>query len=79
MSKSCKARNMKCHIELNLYCPIEEMLFINYESPDGYKRHNKLFNGGTGYGQLVIYDKKNRCIDDIAIKNAGCEYGEYDK
>ena len=28
--------------------PYTEMLFINYEAPNGSKQHNRLWNGGTG-------------------------------
>ena len=58
------------------------MLFVNYESPDGAKRHNRLWNGGTGRGRLQFYEKCGRdyvLVDDIAVANAGCEYGEYDE
>ena len=59
------------------------MLLINYEAPTGLKLHNRLWNGGNGYGEIYIYDKaKNKervLIDNIEMKNVGCEYGEYDK
>ena len=66
--------------EISLSCQKEDMLFINYESPDGYKRHNKLFNGGNGIGTLTLYEKrlgKTILIDEIEVTYAGCEYGEY--
>lgn len=56
------------------------MLWINYESPDGQKRHNRLWNGGTGIGRLKLYElhKGNKIlIDDVSFYNTGCEYGEY--
>ncbi len=61
-------------------CKKAEMLLVNYESPDGKKRHNRLWNGGTGTGNVKIYRK--HCgnlimIDDIAMKHVGCEYGQY--
>jgi len=68
-----------------MHCAKKDMLFVNYESPDGKKRHNQLWNGGNGWGNIKLY-KKNRkaqggleLIDDIDVKNTGCEYGEYDK
>lgn len=68
-----------------IHCLKKDMLFVNYESPDGMKRHNQLWNGGNGWGNIKLY-KKNRkaeggreLIDDIDVKNVGCEYGEYDK
>lgn len=57
------------------------MLLIQYEAPNGKKLHNKLWNGGTGYGELKLYHTYNKTktlIDHIAFENTGCEYGEYD-
>lgn len=76
-----KAENKESMMELILECPKDEMLLINYEAPNGKKLHNKLWNGGTGYGNIKLYHKKgkeNFLVDNIEIKNAGCEYGEYD-
>ena len=75
------AKNKITRLELEMTCPKEEMLFINYESPDGKKRHNHLWNGGTGSGRLKLYRFVNGekiLIDDITFQNTGCEYGEYD-
>lgn len=76
------AKNRYSMMELILNCPTEEMLFINYEAPNGKKLHNRLWNGGTGYGEIKLYHLKNKeklLIDHIEIKNAGCEYGEYNE
>ncbi len=62
-------------------CKKKDMLLINYESPDGKKRHNNLWNGGNGVGRVRLYDKidgKAVLVDDIRVYNIGCEYGEYD-
>ena len=56
------------------------MLFINYEAPDGSKRHNRLWNGGNGTGRILLYEKKDGkkiLVDDINVSHVGCEYGEY--
>jgi tocopherol cyclase len=74
------ASNKDSIMELTLECPKDEMLLINYESPSGQKLHNRLWNGGTGYGEIKLYQKQGKkmsLIDHIKIKNAGCEYGEY--
>lgn len=67
----------------HVVCKKEEMLLVNYESPDGKKRHNRLWNGGTGIGVLKLYRRvspfKFVLFDKIYAKNIGCEYGEYDK
>lgn len=74
------AQNRNSLMELTLQCATDEMLFINYEAPNGKKLHNRLWNGGTGYGTIKLYQKKGKekvLIDHIELKNAGCEYGEY--
>ncbi len=65
---------------MRLKCPKEEMLLINYEAPNGKKRHNRLWNGGTGYGEMKLYHKDGKekiLVDHIEFKSTGCEYGEY--
>lgn len=72
----------KAKMETEITCQKDEMILINYESPDGFKRHNRLWNGGTGKGRIKLYEKVNgeyKLIDDIKVENAGCEYGEYSK
>ena len=69
----------------NIVCKKSDMLKINYESPDGEKRHNNLWNGGNGEGTIKLYKKKisvkNKwkweLVDDMKAYNVGCEYGEY--
>lgn len=65
----------------DISCPKREMLFVNYESPDGSKRHNRLWNGGTGQGSVQLFERHAgvyQLVDDIRAANVGCEYGEYD-
>ena len=67
-------------METAIQCRKSDMLLVNYESPDGMKRHNRLWNGGNGWGTVKLYSKKGKnitLIDDISVKNVGCEYGEY--
>ena len=76
-----KARNNESRMELVLNCPKNEMLLVNYEAPNGKKLHNRLWNGGTGIGEIRLYRINGgveTLIDHIAIRSAGCEYGEYD-
>lgn len=64
-----------------VHCKKSDMLFVNYEAPDGTKRHNRLWNGGNAIGRIRLYKKKDNkriLIDDIVAKNIGCEYGEMD-
>ncbi len=65
-------------METFMYCYIDDMLVVNYEAPNGKKLHNKLYNGGNGFGNVKLY-KKKKLIEDIDCKNVGCEFGEYDK
>jgi len=63
-------------------CYKKDMLLVNYEAPDGSKKHNKLWNGGNGFGTIRLYEKSNDelvLIDEIKATRVGCEYGEYDE
>lgn len=76
--KTCTAR-----LVTEITCRKAEMLNIQYESPDGYKRHNRLWNGGTGSGILQLYKRnlfgKEELIDEVLAEGIGCEYGEYNR
>jgi len=54
----------------------KDMLLVNYEAPDGQKRHNRLWNGGNGTGTVTLY-RHGKLIDRLHAENIGCEYGEY--
>lgn len=72
----------KAKLDTYVTCQKADMLNINYEAPTGYKRHNRLWNGGNGVGTLKLYSKgKNgelSLIDEVYAEGIGCEYGEYD-
>ncbi|MBO7702976.1 MAG: hypothetical protein J6S26_00915 [Solobacterium sp.] len=61
----------------DIRCRKEEMLWVNYEAPDGVKRHNRLWNGGTGTGTVKLY-RDAKLIEEADCFHVGCEYGEYD-
>ena len=66
---------------VDITCRKADMLLINYESPDGYKRHTRLWNGGTGQGNVKLYQRRHgrwRLIDQVYANHVGCEYGEYE-
>ena len=68
-------------METEIHCQKKDMLLINYEAPNGSKRHNRLWNGGNGWGTIRLYDKKGGrpvLVDEIEATHIGCEYGEYD-
>lgn len=67
-------------MEEEISCYKEEMLLINYESPDGYKRHTRLWNCGNGFGTVKLWRRQGKdwiLIDDVHAESVGCEYGEY--
>ena len=68
--------NLSDRMITDIRCPKKEMLLVNYESPDGEKRHNRLWNGGTGKGIIRLY-RHGELVDVIHCANTGCEYGEY--
>ena len=66
----------------DITCEKKDMLNINYEAPNGTKRHNRLWNGGNGVGTIKLYRRvgpKDILIDEVEARNIGCEYGEYDR
>ena len=72
--------NVHAAMETEIRCKKKDMLLVNYEAPDGSKKHNHLWNGGTGYGTVRLYDKVNgklSLVDEIEATHVGCEYGEY--
>jgi len=67
-------------MDVKVRCRKDEMLLINYEAPDGSKKHNRLWNGGTGTGIVKLYEKYPGglyLVDEIIAGHVGCEYGEY--
>lgn len=74
--------NKKSKMEIHVECLKSDMLLINYEAPDGVKRHNNLYNGGTGFGTIKLYEKNKKdltLIDTLLCKHVGCEFGEYNE
>ncbi len=69
-------RNLRDRMVTDVVCKKKDMLLVNYESPDGCKRHNRLWNGGNGEGRVRLYHD-GRLVDDVDCANVGCEYGEY--
>ncbi len=76
-----RQENLHAVMETEVHCRKKDMLFINYESPDGMKKHNRLWNGGNGFGTVRLYSKKEgklELLDEVEATHIGCEYGEYD-
>ncbi len=75
-----RQENIHAVMETEIFCKKREMLLVNYEAPDGTKKHNRLWNGGNGYGTVKISEKHRRelvLIDELEVTHCGCEYGEY--
>ena len=69
-------------MDSEVYCRKSDMLLVNYEAPDGTKKHNRLWNGGNGWGIIKLYDKIDgelQLADEVEATHIGCEYGEYDE
>ena len=76
-----RQENIHAVMETEIFCRKEDMLFINYEAPDGARRHRHLFNGGNGWGTVRLYDRTDHgltLVDEVEATHVGCEYGEYD-
>ena len=75
-----KQETSHARMETKVRCFKKNMLLINYEAPDGSKKHNRLWNGGNGTGNIKLYKKDHDkwiLVDDINAYNVGCEYGQY--
>lgn len=75
------AETKKYLLDVDIFCPKKETIFMNYESPNGHKYHNNLWCGGTGIGQIKFFKKtgqKLEMIESARVENAGCQYGEFD-
>ena len=67
-------------METEITCQKKDMLWINYEAPNGIKHFHRLWNGGNGWGTIKLYDKKGDelvLVDEVEATHIGCEYGEY--
>lgn len=70
----------RAKMEVEIACNKEEMLWINYESPDGCKRHTRLWNCGNGFGTVKLWEKRQgrwSLVDEVRAGSVGCEYGTY--
>ena len=78
-----RQENVHDVMETEISCIKKDMLLVNYEAPDGSKKHNRLWNGGNGTGIVRLYKKTGsdhdlELIDEVETTHVGCEYGEYD-
>ena len=76
-----RQENLHAVMETEVHCMKKDMLLVNYEAPDGSKHHNRLWNGGNGWGTVYLAEKHNDHlipVDEIEATHIGCEYGEYE-
>ena len=76
-----RQENRVAVMDTEVFCRKSDMLLVNYEAPDGSRKHKRLFNGGNGWGTVRLYDKEENNLklkDEIEATHIGCEYGEYD-
>ncbi|MBR1868968.1 MAG: hypothetical protein IJ799_02760, partial [Bacteroidales bacterium] len=71
-------RTLRSRMVADITCRKKDMLLVNYESPDGYRRHRRLWNGGNGWGTVSLY-RDGKLVDTVLARHIGCEYGEYGK
>jgi hypothetical protein len=77
-----RQENRDAVMDTEVFCRKSDMLLVNYEAPDGSKKHNRLWNGGNGRGIIRLYDKVHgelQLVDEVEATHIGCEYGEYDE
>ena len=77
-----RQENIHAAMETDVVCMKKDMLLVNYEAPDGSKKHTRLWNGGNGIGTVRLYDRKEGgfvLVDEVEATHIGCEYGEYDE
>ena len=79
-----RQENTHAVMETEITCLKKDMLLVNYEAPDGSKKHTRLWNGGNGTGIVRLYRKTGtghapELIDEVEATHVGCEYGEYDE
>ena len=77
-----RQENTHAVMETEVICKKKDMLFVNYEAPDGSKKHKRLWNGGNGVGWVKLYEKRDGKLvltDEVEASHIGCEYGEYEE
>ncbi|MGI5172514.1 hypothetical protein H0R92_02765 [Treponema sp. OMZ 840] len=75
------AETAKYLLDIDIFCRKTDTVFMNYESPEGSKYHNRLWSCGNGTGELKFFQKNGKkleLIESAYIENSFCEYGEYD-
>ncbi len=80
VSWEIEAWTTRARIEIAFTCPKSEMLFMNYENPDGERNHRELWNGGNARGIVRLYERKSgqeSLIGEFHGSHGGGEFGQY--
>lgn len=72
-----RQESLRSLVKIEVHCSKEEMLFLNYEAPDGTAYKNRIFSGGTGTGFIRLYKKsgtRQTLVDEIVTHHVRCAY-----
>lgn len=72
-----KAMDLDTVIEIKIVCAQDEMQEAEYQTPAGKRNPNQILSGGTGKGEILLYERKGQHLalkDRLLVKGAGCEY-----
>ncbi|MGL4986511.1 MAG: hypothetical protein ACRC5H_05150 [Treponemataceae bacterium] len=62
-------------IDIHVYCKKDEMIHLLHESPSGQLQFEDLQSGGTGWGRLSLYCRRNKSletIENLSFDNVVC-------
>lgn len=66
-------------IDIDVYCDAEELFVRDYEIPQGKRTLLKVLSGGTGHGEIKIFNKVKQNLEmlhHVGIYDCICEYGQ---
>lgn len=74
------AQNKTSVIKISMSCPKDQLMPLDYETPDGEKSKYPLRAGGTAIGTIEIYRRipcGRQLIDTLEIKDGLCEFSQH--
>lgn len=72
-----RQESLKVLMKAEIHCSKKEMLFLNYEAPDGTSYKDRIFSGGTGTGFIRLYKKsgtRRTLVDEMVAHHVRCAY-----
>ena len=79
---SVSLNNKSYVVDIDIFCPASQMYVKSVELPEGNRNVLKMLCGGTGTGEIRLYNRfgKNlELIEHAKIASALCEYGQLEK